>query len=129
MGFLFLKKRVASPSCRKSRTSIPEADPGGGPGDGKSLSRCPMGAMDCPGGGAGGIPHARSRLAVDAGEVDLLVDVCRDVDGLVIESTYLDEEADMARHFGHLTARKAARTWQSGAGAPAFPHAHLPALP
>ncbi|HNZ01349.1 MAG TPA: ribonuclease Z [Anaerolineaceae bacterium] len=51
-----------------------------------------------------------TRLAVvgDAGEVDSLVDVCRDVDGLVIESTYLDEEADMARHFGHLTARKAA---------------------
>jgi ribonuclease Z len=37
-----------------------------------------------------------------------LVEVCREADGLVIEATYLEVEADMARKFGHLTARAAA---------------------
>ncbi len=44
----------------------------------------------------------------DAGRIDNLVDVCRGADGLVIESTYLDEEADMAKQFSHLTARMGA---------------------
>lgn len=44
----------------------------------------------------------------DAGRTDDLLEVCRDADALVIESTYLDEEADMAREFSHLTARQAA---------------------
>ena len=51
-----------------------------------------------------------SRLVVigDTGRTDDLLEVCRDADGLVIESTYLDAEADMARQFSHLTARQAA---------------------
>ncbi len=44
----------------------------------------------------------------DAGRTEELVKTCQDADGLVIESTYLDEEADMARQYGHLTARAAA---------------------
>jgi ribonuclease Z len=44
----------------------------------------------------------------DAGEVDSLVEVCRDADTLVIEATYLEQEAEMARQFSHLTARQAA---------------------
>ncbi len=44
----------------------------------------------------------------DAGRTDDLVEVCKDADGLVIEATYLDEEADMARQFSHLTARMGA---------------------
>jgi ribonuclease Z len=44
----------------------------------------------------------------DVGETDSLVPVCRGADAIVIESTYLDQEADMARQFGHLTARRAA---------------------
>jgi len=44
----------------------------------------------------------------DAGRTDDLLDVCRDADALVIESTYLDEEADMAKEFSHLTARMGA---------------------
>jgi len=44
----------------------------------------------------------------DAGRTDNLVEVCRDADALVIEATYLEEEADLARRFGHLTARQAA---------------------
>jgi ribonuclease Z len=44
----------------------------------------------------------------DVGRPDDLLEVCQDADGLVIESTYLDAEADMARQFSHLTARQAA---------------------
>jgi ribonuclease Z len=42
------------------------------------------------------------------GRTDNLVDVCRNADALTIESTYLEQEADMARQFGHLTATQAA---------------------
>jgi ribonuclease Z len=44
----------------------------------------------------------------DTGKTEDLLEVCRDADALVIESTYLDEEADMARQFSHMTARRAA---------------------
>ena len=44
----------------------------------------------------------------DCARTDDLVEVCRDADALVIEATYLDVEADLAREFGHLTARQAA---------------------
>lgn len=44
----------------------------------------------------------------DAGRTDNIFDACKDADALVIESTYLDEEAEMAREFSHLTARQAA---------------------
>jgi ribonuclease Z len=51
-----------------------------------------------------------SKLVVigDTGRTDNLIEVCKDADGLVIESTYLDEEADMAKQFNHLTARMGA---------------------
>jgi ribonuclease Z len=51
-----------------------------------------------------------TRLVVigDVGEVDSLVEICRGADTLVMEATYLDEEADMARQFAHMTARLAA---------------------
>lgn len=44
----------------------------------------------------------------DTGRTDNLLEAARDADGLVIESTYLDAEADMAAEFSHLTARQAA---------------------
>jgi len=44
----------------------------------------------------------------DVGRTDELVDVCREADALVVEATYLEEDAEMARKFGHLTARQAA---------------------
>jgi ribonuclease Z len=47
-------------------------------------------------------------LVGDAGRTDELLEVCREADGLVIESTYLSTEAEMARQFSHLTARQAA---------------------
>ncbi len=44
----------------------------------------------------------------DTGRTDDLLEAARDADALVIESTYLDEEAEMARQFSHMTARGAA---------------------
>lgn len=44
----------------------------------------------------------------DVGYVDNLVDIIKGSDTLVIEATYLDEEANMAKQFAHLTARQAA---------------------
>ena len=44
----------------------------------------------------------------DTGRTDDLLEVCKDADALVIESTYTEEEAEMARQFSHLTARQAA---------------------
>ncbi len=55
-----------------------------------------------------------SSLAItgDAGKTDNLLDSVNGVDTLVIESTYIDEDAEMARKFGHLTARQAAELAQ-----------------
>jgi len=44
----------------------------------------------------------------DAGRTEDLVAACQGADGLVIEATYLEEEAELAEQFSHLTARKAA---------------------
>lgn len=44
----------------------------------------------------------------DTGRTDDLLEIARGADALVIESTYLDEEADMAKQFSHLTARMGA---------------------
>ena len=44
----------------------------------------------------------------DTGRIDNLLEPAREADALVIEATYTDLEADVAREFGHLTARQAA---------------------
>jgi len=53
-------------------------------------------------------PGTRLVMVGDAGEIESLVEICRDADALVIEGTYLQEEAEMAQQFAHLTARSAA---------------------
>jgi ribonuclease Z len=53
-------------------------------------------------------PGVRLVYVGDAGRTDDLVAVCQDANALVIESTYLEEEAEMARQFSHLTAKMAA---------------------
>lgn len=53
-------------------------------------------------------PGTRLVVVGDVGEVDSLVEICRGADALVIEATYLDEEADMARDFSHMTAKRSA---------------------
>lgn len=57
----------------------------------------------------GDVRHG-TRLAYvgDVGDISNLVEVVRDVDALVIEATYLEEERDMAQAFAHLTAKSAA---------------------
>jgi ribonuclease Z len=57
----------------------------------------------------------------DCGRTDDLVEACGKADGLVIEATYLEVEAEMARSFGHLTARQAAEL----AGAAGVGHLYL----
>ena len=44
----------------------------------------------------------------DTGRTDDLLPYAMGADALVIESTYLDEEIDMARQFSHMTAKGAA---------------------
>jgi ribonuclease Z len=53
-------------------------------------------------------PGVRMVHVGDAGRTEDLVAACQDVDALVIESTYLEEEADLAKQFSHLTAKMAA---------------------
>lgn len=53
-------------------------------------------------------PGTRLVHVGDSGEIESLVEICREADGLVIESTYLEQEAELARQFSHLTARQAA---------------------
>ena len=53
-------------------------------------------------------PGTRLVHVGDVGDTANLLEVSRGADALVIESTYLDQEADMARQFSHLTARMAA---------------------
>jgi ribonuclease Z len=44
----------------------------------------------------------------DVGRTHDLESVCQNADALIIEATYLEEEAEMAEQFAHLTARRAA---------------------
>ncbi|RMF02919.1 MAG: ribonuclease Z [Chloroflexi bacterium] len=55
------------------------------------------------------IPGAKLVFLEDTGRTDNLLDVAHNADALVIESTYLDADAEMARQFGHITAGQAAR--------------------
>jgi ribonuclease Z len=53
-------------------------------------------------------PGTRLVHVGDSGRTDNLRDVCQSANLLVIEATYLQEEAAMAADFAHLTARQAA---------------------
>jgi ribonuclease Z len=48
----------------------------------------------------------------DSGRTDNLRKICQGADLLVIEATYLNQEAEMAQTFAHLTARQAAELAQ-----------------
>ncbi len=54
------------------------------------------------------LPGARLSVIGDVGRTDTLPQYIADSHALVIESTYLANESDMARRFGHLTAAQAA---------------------
>jgi ribonuclease Z len=53
-------------------------------------------------------PGTRLVHVGDVGRTEDLVEICQGVDTLVIEATYLEEEAQMAQEFAHLTARQGA---------------------
>jgi ribonuclease Z len=53
-------------------------------------------------------PGTRLVHVGDTGRTDDLLEVCQGADALIIEATYLEEEAEMAHDFAHLTARQAA---------------------
>ncbi|MEK6222525.1 MAG: ribonuclease Z [Chloroflexota bacterium] len=53
-------------------------------------------------------PGTRFLHIGDTGETDNLLKLAKEVDALVIEATYLDDDADMARDYAHLTATQAA---------------------
>ena len=48
------------------------------------------------------IPGTKYVHIGDAGRTDDVLEVCRNADALTIESTYTEEEAEMAHRFGHL---------------------------
>ena len=55
------------------------------------------------------VSGAKLSFVGDAGRTEDLIEHVGGADALVIEATYLDDEADLARDFGHLTARQSAR--------------------
>ncbi len=57
-----------------------------------------------------GVPGTKYVHIGDIGRIDdTICAICQDADALVIESTYIEEEAEMAQNFGHMTAARAAR--------------------
>jgi ribonuclease Z len=54
------------------------------------------------------VPGAKLVFVGDAACTHNLVEVARNADALVIEATYLSEERELAREYGHLTAAAAA---------------------
>jgi ribonuclease Z len=54
------------------------------------------------------IPGAKLVFVGDAGRTDDLLAVAQNADALIIESTYLHADAEMAERFGHITATQAA---------------------
>jgi ribonuclease Z len=54
-------------------------------------------------------PGTRIAHVGDVGRTDELVLPVQDVDALIIEATYLEDESELADQFAHLTASKAAR--------------------
>ncbi len=55
------------------------------------------------------LPGARYVHIGDVGRTDNIVEYVQDAHALVIEATYLNDEAELAHQFGHLTAAQAAR--------------------
>jgi ribonuclease Z len=67
------------------------------------------GRIIAPGDVLGPLQRGTKLMVVgDTGRTDDLLEHARGADALVIESTYLDEEVEMARQFSHMTAKGAA---------------------
>jgi ribonuclease Z len=109
MGFLFEEKGRRPFLAEKAETlGIPNGPLRRDLVAGKSIT-LPEGTVISPEDVLGEFrPGTRLVLIGDTGETDTLLEHCRGADGLVIESTYLDQEQEMAAQFSHLTARQAA---------------------
>ena len=70
------------------------------------------------------IPGVKYIHTGDVGRTDTLLEICRNADTLVIESTYVEKEAEMAQQFGHMTAARAA-TLARNAGVKSLILTHL----
>jgi ribonuclease Z len=55
------------------------------------------------------IPGTKLVFVGDASRTDNLLPYVQDAEALIIEATYVETEAEMARRFGHLTAAQSAR--------------------
>jgi ribonuclease Z len=55
------------------------------------------------------IPGTRYVHIGDLGQTNDLLAICRHADALVMEATYVEDDAQMARQFGHMTAARAAQ--------------------
>jgi len=53
-------------------------------------------------------PGTKLVISGDVGDPDCLLEAAQNADVLISEATYLEEEAEMASEFGHLTAHQAA---------------------
>ncbi len=53
-------------------------------------------------------PGTRLVHVGDCARIDNIIEACRQADAIVIESTYLEDESELAREFGHITAHQAA---------------------
>jgi ribonuclease Z len=108
-GFLFEEpsRRPFLPE-KAEKLSIPAGPLRGDLVAGKSIS-LPDGRTISPDEVLGPVRHGTRFVHVgDCASTDNLREVCQDADGLVIEATYLEVESDLAKKFGHLTAKQAA---------------------
>jgi ribonuclease Z len=55
------------------------------------------------------VPGTRYVHIGDVGRTEGLLEICRGASTLVMESTYIEEDAEMAAQFGHMTAARAAQ--------------------
>lgn len=58
------------------------------------------------------IPGTRVVYVGDVARIDEVIEPARDADALVMEATFLQEEVEMARNFGHITAHESAQCAQ-----------------
>ena len=61
------------------------------------------------------IQGAKVVITGDLARTDDIREAVQGADALVIEATYLDRDADIARQVGHITARQAAENWRANA--------------
>jgi ribonuclease Z len=108
-GFLFEEpSRRPFLAEKAEQLNIPAGPLRGELVDGKSITLAD-GRTISPDEVLGPVRHGTRLVHVgDCASTENLKEVCQNADSLVIEATYLDVESDLAKKFGHLTAKQAA---------------------